>query len=164
MFFFFLFFYYRHDFYTFCQLLAYELKINNHQFLKTLSSLYSLFSSFICSYFFSKNTKIIGKKNYYDITYFFRDSSYTLRFPFKKGPRPFYNLKITTEKDNMSIDVTEKILPFLGPDFNWHHQIYFPLLLGFSSLSFSVDDKRIATFSSHHPLPSIPSLLLEHSS
>lgn len=146
--------YYREELYALGQFLNYEWKINNYHFLHTMYSLYNLcVSLFISLFFVSKNAKISGRQRYYDITYFFRDSSYIIRFPYKKGPRPIYHLKITTDNENE--DVTSQILPFLGPDLNWHQQIYFPLLLGFSCLCFFIHGKKVATFSSHHPLPSI---------
>lgn len=133
------------------QFLHFEFKQNDFHFFKTISSIYSICSSFVSCYFFSQNTKLHNKK-YYDISYFFKNTPYIIRFYHKKGPRPIFRIKITTDNH---IDVTDKIIPFLGPDLNWHNQIYFPELFGFSSLYFHIDEKQVAEFTSCQPIPSI---------
>ena len=61
-------------------------------------------------------------KNKYEITYAINDKIYKIRSNFKKGPCPI--LKISNENN---VDITYDILPYLGPNYDWHNNKFYPL-------------------------------------
>jgi len=36
--------------------------------------------------------------------------------------------------DDLNNDITQKIIPYLGPNFDWHNQLYTPKILGYNKL------------------------------
>ena len=60
---------------------------------------------------------------------------------FKKGPCPI--LKISDKND---VDITCDILPFLGPNYDWHHNKFTPFDFGYNSIIFELKNGNGYTF------------------
>jgi len=74
-------------------------------------------------------------KNNYSLTYVINGNLYKHRVRIKRGPRPL--LQIIDDNSN---DVTEVIIPYLGPEYNWHGNKLTPKVLGYKSLAFELSD------------------------
>ena len=70
-------------------------------------------------------------KNSYLLTYTINGKVYKNLIKVKRGPSPV--IQISTE--NME-DVTNLVLSYLGPSYNWHGNEYTPNLLGYKTLVF----------------------------
>ena len=72
------------------------------------------------------------------LNYFYNNTVYSIRVLKKKrGPIPFVVISILSEKENVT-DVTDCILPFMGPALNFHGMRYCPSDFGYQKLSFSI--------------------------
>lgn len=80
-------------------------------------------------------------KNVYEITYVVNNKTYKMIVSPKKGPPPI--LQVIND-DN---DVTELIIPYAGPSFDWHNNKFTPSFFGYSSLTFELSDGDEKTFS-----------------
>jgi hypothetical protein len=74
-------------------------------------------------------------KNNYLMTYTINGKLYKNLIKVKRGPSPV--LQISSE--NME-DVTNILLSYLGPSYNWHGNEYTPKLLGYKTLVFECAD------------------------
>jgi hypothetical protein len=69
------------------------------------------------------------------LNYFYNNTVYSIRIMKKKrGPIPFVVISILSEQEN----VTDFILPFMGPALNFHGMRYCPSDFGYQKLSFSI--------------------------
>jgi hypothetical protein len=82
------------------------------------------------------------KKNTYDFSYVIEGKLYKYRIKVKRGPNPI--LQISNEN---SEDITEIILPYLGPENNWHGANLTPNILGYKSLIFQLADSNERQYS-----------------
>ncbi len=64
--------------------------------------------------YMNNTVKKIGK-NTYELTYIINGNTYKMIVKPMRGPKPV--LQIT---DHDSNDITDYVLPYLGPNFNWH--------------------------------------------
>jgi len=134
------------------QFIMYQYKINDSSIIKTSINISRLFFSFLCVYsqfYFTKKIRPMPSR-YYDISYKLYNKKFKLRFCYKRGPKRKIFFKVY---DQNRQDVTSDIETFLGPDINWHHQVYFPKLLGYDALIFSLDDKKEIRFDSFQHIP-----------
>jgi hypothetical protein len=83
-------------------------------------------------------------KNTYELTYVINGNLYKCRIKVKKGPKPILQII-----DHNSYDVTEVVLPYLGPEYNWHGNKISPNGLGYNSLSFELSDGEEKFYDKH---------------
>jgi hypothetical protein len=78
------------------------------------------------------NNKVLKiDKKTYELTYHLEDKTYKMLFKVKRGPVP-----ISKIFDENQLDVTEEILPYLGPNYDWHNFKITPSFFGKKSLTF----------------------------
>ena len=81
-------------------------------------------------------------KNKYEISYTINGKIYKIISKKQRGPSPI--LQISNELD---VDVTQDILPFLGPGYDWHCNTFTPFDFGYNSLIFEMHNGNGYTFS-----------------
>lgn len=102
---------------------------------KTCSIIFTMFKDDCKTYFntlFPKKnyTKKLNKKKY-EVTYNINDKEYKLIITHSSLP---HNLnKIVNENNEI---VTDKLLPYLGPEYNWHFTKFTPSFFGYKKLIF----------------------------
>lgn len=84
------------------------------------------------------------EKNIYEIEYQLNDKIYTIVFKHKRGPSPI--LQVFNENEE---DVTDKILEYAGPEYNFHGHKFTPKYWGYKSLTFDLDDGTEKTFTDY---------------
>jgi len=89
---------------------------------------------------FSKNIIKI-KKNTYELTYSVNSKIFKYRFGIKKGP-----LKILQIIDYNNNDVTSKITPYSGPQYDFHMIKYTPADFNHLELTFNLFNGKVLTF------------------
>jgi hypothetical protein len=99
-------------------------------------SLKLIFQAIWISFLQSKN-KTIKKlnKNKYELTYIIEGKLYKLVVNVTRGPSPV--LQVINNHNN---DVTSQIIPYIGPNYNWHKNQFTPDFFGYESLSFELAD------------------------
>jgi hypothetical protein len=80
-------------------------------------------------------------KNKYEVSYILHGKTYKIRTNIKKGPSPIYKIC-----DGDKNDITDIILPLMGPNYDWHNNIFTPNDLGFESIMFELVNERGLTF------------------
>ena len=78
----------------------------------------SLYLSFIQ---YMNNSVIKIDKNRYEVSYIINGKLYKMVVSPSRGPIPILCI---TDKDNN--DITEKIIPYFGPNNDWHNKKYYP--------------------------------------
>jgi hypothetical protein len=79
-------------------------------------------------------------KNLYELTYTIREKTYKMLLRPKRGPNPV----LQVNKDGK--DITHHVLPYLGPEYNYHGSDLTPIDLGHDSLTFELNDGTAHTF------------------
>lgn len=74
-------------------------------------------------------------KNIYEVSYIIGGRNYKMITIPKKGPLPF--LHIRDENNN---DVTEFIIPYYGPNYDWHSISVIPQFFKYKRLIFDMED------------------------
>lgn len=102
---------------------------------KTCSIIFTMIKDDCKNYFyklFSKKnyTKKLDKKNY-EVSYNINDKHY--KFIVSHSSRPHNLSHINNEKGE---DITNLLLPYLGPEYNWHNTKLTPNFFGYSKLVF----------------------------
>lgn len=87
------------------------------------------------------NTVVCVDKNKYEVSYVIKGKLYKFYTITNRGPTPI--LKIM----NNDINVTNLVVPYLGPKFKGHNIDLSPQLLGYSSLTFQMKDDKIYKYS-----------------
>lgn len=90
---------------------------------------------------FCNNSVICIDKNLYQVTYTINGKLYKMLVKQTKGPNPF--VKITNEMD---MDITNDILPYIGPQYNFHGSNLTPRSLHCKSLTFTLNNGNIYTY------------------
>ena len=87
--------------------------------------------------FIQRTNKTVKKlnKNKYEITYIVEGKIYKLVVNVTRGPSPV--LQIINDTND---DVTYEVLPYVGPNYNWHNSSFTPEFFGFESLTFELAD------------------------
>ena len=75
------------------------------------------------------------------LTYVFAGKKYKLIIKPKRGPSPI--LQISNEKFE---DLTDEIMPYLGPKYNWHGDNFNPSFFGCKTLTFECSDGKSTIF------------------
>ena len=89
--------------------------------------------------YFTKTVTRVGRN--YHVEYVIEGRRYVMVVRPKKGPSPV--LQVSNEQDE---DVTEEILSFLGPEYNWHGKKLDPKFFGYETLTFEFADGSERTF------------------
>jgi hypothetical protein len=76
----------------------------------------------------------------YEITYVIDGKIYKMLTVPKRGPAPI--LQISNDKDE---DVTEQILPYMGPQYDWHGRNITPRFFSCKSLTFQLSNGKEQT-------------------
>lgn len=77
----------------------------------------------------------------YEISYTLNGRLYKMLVKPKRGPIPI--LQISDDEQN---DVTDFILPYMGPQYDWHGNTYNPKFFGHKSLTFELSDGTEHTY------------------
>jgi hypothetical protein len=80
-------------------------------------------------------------KNVYEVSYQIKGKTYKIIVIPDKGPN-----KILQISNDSQIDVTNHVLPYLGPNYNWHGTKLAPKFFGYKSLTFELYDGSEKTF------------------
>ena len=84
--------------------------------------------------YINKTVKKLAK-NKYEITYVVEGKLYKLVVNVTRGPSPV--LQVINESNE---DITTKIMPYIGPDYNWHNSQFTPEFFNCNNLSFELAD------------------------
>jgi hypothetical protein len=84
--------------------------------------------------YINKTTKKLSK-NKYEITYVIEGKLYKLIVTVTRGPSPVLQII-----NNSNEDITSKIIPYVGPDYNWHNSQFTPEFFNCDTLSFELAD------------------------
>jgi hypothetical protein len=101
----------------------------------------SLYKSFIQ---YMDNSVIKVDKNKYEISYIINGKLYKMIIKPLRGPSCV--LDIRDDKNN---DVTEHIIPYLGPNEDWNNTQFYPLYFGYNKLIFELLDGTIKIFNNN---------------
>ena len=75
------------------------------------------------------------------LTYVYAGKRYKLFIKPKRGPCPILQII-----DENSEDVTEHVLPYMGPKYNWHGEKLSPKTLGYKTLTFECSNGKSLIF------------------
>jgi len=90
--------------------------------------------------YINNSSQKIDKKTYL-VTYYIEGKQYKMIIKPKKGPNPL--LRILDENE---LDITQEILPYMGPNFNWHNHHVSPDFFNKKSISFEYINQNKLTF------------------
>jgi hypothetical protein len=110
-------------------------KILWYSFIMICKALYINFIQYV-----NNTVRMIDHKTY-EITYVIGGKMYKMLVTPPRGPSPI--LQVSNDK---SEDVTDLILPYLGPNFDWHGKNFSPNFFGYISLTFEFSDGSEKTF------------------
>lgn len=99
---------------------------------------YIMYISFL-QYINSSVRKIDHKT--YEVTYIINGRLYKMIVVPKRGPSPVLQIS-----NNFQTDVTEQILPYMGPRYNWHGAKVNPKFFGYKALTFELGDGTEYTY------------------
>lgn len=74
-------------------------------------------------------------KNKYTITYSINDKIYKIIIRPNRKPHPVYQIR-----DSEGLDVTDHIVPYMGPEYNYHGSKITPTDLGHMALTIQLDN------------------------
>ena len=110
-----------------------------------------LFQALYISFLQYMNNSLVRiDKNTYELTYVVSGKVFKNRFKIKRGPKPI--LLVSDENEE---DVTDVVLPYFGPENNWHGNQLTPEKLGFDSLTFELSDGNGKTYKNNELLTNI---------
>ncbi len=78
-------------------------------------------------------------KNMYKLDFYHNNVQYSIPIILKKGRKPYIN-KIIGIKDDVSIDISDEIGKYLGPNIDFYNQPVTPNLFGYNKILIYVDD------------------------
>lgn len=87
-------------------------------------------------YAISKSIRKLSK-NKYELSYVIRGRLYKMIITQYRGPSPV--LQVINEAQE---DVTDDIIPYMGPQYNWHKSDISPALLGYNTLIFELGNGK----------------------
>lgn len=77
----------------------------------------------------------------YELTYVVNGSLYKMLIVPKRGPKPIIMVYNENEED-----VTDEVLTYMGPQYDWHHSKISPKFFGYQSLTFELADGTEHTY------------------
>ena len=100
-----------------------------------IKSYYLVFTQYI------NNSVVKIDKNTYEVSYIINDKLYKMIIKPKRGPIPI--LSVINENNN---NITDEILPYLGPYNNWLNIKYTPNSFNYNLLKFELSSGEIKIF------------------
>lgn len=100
--------------------------------------LHAMYISFL--QYMNNTVRKIDRK-IYEVTYVIDGKMYKMIVKPKRGPAPV--LQVSNEEQ---LDVTSTIIPYMGPEYNWHHNKLSPQFFGYKSLTFELMDGSEQTY------------------
>jgi hypothetical protein len=94
----------------------------------------------------NKSIEYIDNKNVV-LTYVLQGKTYKINLKMKRGPSPI--LLVLDQNNN---DITEQVLPYLGPEQNWHNKEYTPSYFEKESITFELCNGEHKTFDKYEKL------------
>jgi hypothetical protein len=94
--------------------------------------MYTLYITFL--QYMNTSVRKLDRKTY-EVTYVINGRLYKMIVVPKRGPIPV--LQISNDREN---DVTDYVLPYMGPQYNWHGSRLTPQFFGYHSLTFELGD------------------------
>lgn len=82
-----------------------------------------------------------------ELTYVINGRIYKMIIIRKRGPSPILQIS-----NNFENDVTEQILPYMGPQYDWHGNTFTPEFFGYSSLTFELGNGTEYTYETNDSL------------
>lgn len=130
---------------------SYQYLYNVHQqnHCKTICSLLKTCENIVKIYFIQNvctNSKMI-KKNLYEIEYTIHLKTYKIQIPCKRGPSKYRHF--FSHEQN----ITPAIMPYVGPNDDFHNILYTPNDFGYDSISIEYSDGTIKNLSADTPIP-----------
>lgn len=108
---------------------------------------------YLCIYQRITRNIVWVNKNEFDVHYVFADKLYKLRIKTKRGPcRGPQVLQAINEKDE---DITEHILPYIGPYNDWHGLGYTPKDFNAEQITFNLNNGNVVSFKNSGDILSI---------
>ena len=99
---------------------------------------------YLCIYQRITRNIVWVNKNEFDIHYVFADKLYKLRIKTKRGPCHTRRvLQVINDKDE---DITENILPYIGPYNDWHGLKYTPKDFDAGHITFNMNNGDVVFF------------------
>ena len=115
---------------------------HNSKIMIKIISLQMIFKSLYLSFIQYMNNSIIKiDKNSYELSYIVNGKLYKMIIKPIRGPIP-----ILCVKNENNIDITEQILPYLGPNNDWHGKKYYPDFFKHKILNIELLDGSKKTF------------------
>ena len=100
----------------------------------SIISIKMLLQAFYLNFIQYMNNSIIKlDKNTYILSYILHDKEYKMIVKIARGPSPILNIKNEDDKD-----LTDIIIPYLGPKNDWHNYKFTPKFFDCKSLSFEL--------------------------
>ena len=84
-----------------------------------------------------------------ELTYVINGKMYKMIIIPKRGPSPILQIS-----NNLQNDVTDQILQYMGPQYDWHGNRFTPEFFGYSSLTFELGDGTEYTYKTNDCLTS----------
>jgi len=114
----------------------------NNKYMVFLSSMILVFQTLYISLiqYLNKTVKQV-KKDTYLVTYVINGKVYKMFVIPQRGPSPVLQIS-----DHEGYDVTRVVLPFMGPNYNWHGMGITPKNLLYESLAFEYADGESRVF------------------
>ena len=84
-----------------------------------------------------------------ELTYVINGKMYKMIITRKRGPSPILQIS-----NNLQNDVTDQILQYMGPQYDWHGNRFTPEFFGYSSLTFELGDGTEYTYKTNDCLTS----------
>lgn len=122
-------------------------KTNNTLLIQYYSTQLLLNTLWVNLLVYLNNTVKEYGKNKYEVSYILHGKTYKVRTNIKKGPSPVYKIY-----DGSKNDIGNIILPLMGPNYDWHNNIFTPKDLGFEIIIFELLNDRGLTFTENDPI------------
>lgn len=103
---------------------------------------------YISSFQFFNKSIVKLNKNTYELTYMLNNNIYKIFIKTSIGPQP----KIIQALNDVDHDITDSILPYLGPGGNFHGLKYKPADFNIKILTLNMSDARELTFTANEEI------------
>ena len=100
------------------------------------------------------NSSVAKRNKYYEISYVIEGKLYKMLVRPLRGPAPV--LQVINDQDD---DVTDEVLPYMGPRYDWHNVKISPKFFGYNSLTFELKDGSEHTYEENSHVECTPRLV-----
>jgi hypothetical protein len=120
----------------------------NSSIMIKIISLQMIFKSLYLSFIQYMNNSLIKiDKNSYELSYIVHGKLYKMIIKPIRGPVPI--LCVTNENN---VDITDEILPYLGPNNDWHGKKYYPDFFKYKTLNIELLNGTKKTFNDNETI------------